>query len=159
MRADKCEALGDTAEEESFEEQKEVEAQVWVWWGSKSTLEGDGCSNDTGEALWEDCVLPGKGASWWAAGALLCGDRLPYGRFPSRAHLGAGVAAAVGVLAPSDSPRLRHWVPGKKERPPRTQPRAQGHQQAPDLLLRLLWEAPGDGDTAELGFNNASCPL
>lgn len=68
MGADKCEVLGDTAEEESFEEQKEVEAQVWVWWGSKSTLEGDGCPNDTGEALWKDCVLPGKGASWWAPG-------------------------------------------------------------------------------------------
>lgn len=92
MGVDKNEIWGDTAEEESFEEQ-EVEVQVWVWWGSKSTVEGDGFPKDMGEALWEDHVLPGKVGRGGAGGLqrpCYVGTLFPTAAYPAEPILELG---------------------------------------------------------------------
>ena len=82
------------------------------------------------------CCLVGRGG----LGGPACGACSP--RPPSQqSRLGAGVAAALGVLAPPDPPpRSRHWVPGEEGRPPRAQPRGRGRPQVPALWLGLLRE-------------------
>lgn len=81
------------------------------------------------------CAAWREGGGRGVVGALLCVESIPYGPLPSRAHLGAGVATAVGILVPAGPPGPGTGYQGEEERPPRAQPRGWGLRQALDLLL------------------------